>query len=354
MLFRPWRLAAGACLGAACATKWSGLYDIGAFLVLAYLWDVGARRTAGIRRPWLAALRRDSPALGLGLVVMPIVVYTASWTGWFLSPDGYDRHAKGSGIFGTLHSWIFYQSEQLNFHRHLSAGHPYKSSPLSWPVLGRPISFYYQSVPDGKAGCRSPGGCASEVLAIGTPAIWWVGLAALIACLAIWVGRRDWRAGLVVIGYLFNWLPWVAQPDRTMFLFYALPMLPFLVLGLTTVAQLVLGPRQASERRRTAGGIAVGAYVLIVLANFVFLYPILDGRGHPVVVLAGPHVVPGLDRVPAEAVRFAPARWVPGRRGHAGPAGGRQVRLPASSAAPVSAAGPGRPRRGRPVLCTFT
>ena len=148
-------------------------------------------------------------------------------------------------------------------------------------MLGRPISFYYQSVSSGQAGCRSPGGCASEVLAIGTPVIWWVGLAALIACLAIWVGRRDWRAGLVVIGYLFNWLPWVAQPGRTMFLFYALPMLPFLVLGLTTVAQLALGPRQASERRRTAGGIAVGAYVLIVLANFVFLYPILTAEVIP-------------------------------------------------------------------------
>ena len=46
-----------------------------------------------------------APPSGVGLVVMPIVVYTASWTGWFLSPDGYDRHAKGSGIIGTLHSW---------------------------------------------------------------------------------------------------------------------------------------------------------------------------------------------------------------------------------------------------------
>ena len=42
----------------------------------------------------------DNPALGLGLVVTPVVVYTASWTGWFLSPDGYYRHARGSGIFG--------------------------------------------------------------------------------------------------------------------------------------------------------------------------------------------------------------------------------------------------------------
>ena len=281
VLVRPWRLAAGACLGAACATKWSGLYDIGAFLVLAYLWDVGARRTAGIRRPWLAALRRDSPILAVGFIVAPIVVYTASWTGWFLSPDGYDRHAKGSGIFGTLHSWIFYQSEQLDFHRHLTAGHPYRSSPFSWLVLGRPISFYYQSVPYGQTGCKSQNGCASEVLALGTPAIWWVGLVALAACLVLWIGRRDWRAGLVVIGFLFSWVPWVAQPGRTMFLFYALPLLPFLVLGLTTVAQLVLGPREASERRRTVGGIAVGAYLLIVVANFVFLYPILAAEVIP-------------------------------------------------------------------------
>jgi 4-amino-4-deoxy-L-arabinose transferase-like glycosyltransferase len=47
--WRPWRLLAGFCLGAACATKWSGLYFLAVFGVMTLLWDMGARRTSCTR-----------------------------------------------------------------------------------------------------------------------------------------------------------------------------------------------------------------------------------------------------------------------------------------------------------------
>ncbi|MBO0836397.1 MAG: phospholipid carrier-dependent glycosyltransferase, partial [Actinobacteria bacterium] len=43
------RVAAGLCLGAACATKWSGLWFLVAFAGLALAWDLGTRRAAGYR-----------------------------------------------------------------------------------------------------------------------------------------------------------------------------------------------------------------------------------------------------------------------------------------------------------------
>ncbi|MGC5016893.1 phospholipid carrier-dependent glycosyltransferase, partial [Streptosporangium sp. DT93] len=49
---RPWRLAAGLCLGAACAVKWSGAFYLIAFAVLSLAWDAGARRAVGLRRPY--------------------------------------------------------------------------------------------------------------------------------------------------------------------------------------------------------------------------------------------------------------------------------------------------------------
>ncbi len=57
---RPWRLLAGVALGLACATKWSGIYFVAVFGLLTVLWDMGARRTAGVRRPWIGALVRDA------------------------------------------------------------------------------------------------------------------------------------------------------------------------------------------------------------------------------------------------------------------------------------------------------
>src|SRR5215813_9611416 len=43
------RVLAGVFLGLACATKWNGVWYIGAFAALAIAWDVGARRALGYR-----------------------------------------------------------------------------------------------------------------------------------------------------------------------------------------------------------------------------------------------------------------------------------------------------------------
>ena len=42
------RLAAGVCLGLACAWKWDGVWYVPAFFALTLAWDTGARRAAGL------------------------------------------------------------------------------------------------------------------------------------------------------------------------------------------------------------------------------------------------------------------------------------------------------------------
>src|SRR5258708_33919278 len=78
----------------------------------------------------------------------------------------------------------------LQFGLGLTAGHPYKSQPWNWLLLSRPVSFYYATPKT--CGAAS---CSQEVLAIGTPFIWYRANLALLACLAWWLIRRDWRAG---------------------------------------------------------------------------------------------------------------------------------------------------------------
>jgi dolichyl-phosphate-mannose--protein O-mannosyl transferase len=63
-----------------------------------------------------------------------------------------------------------------------------------------------------------------------------------------------------------------------MFLFYATPMLPFMVLSIVLVIGMIVGQADALPARRVLGAAAAGAYVLIVLANFYYLYPVLTGK----------------------------------------------------------------------------
>ncbi|MCK9893154.1 phospholipid carrier-dependent glycosyltransferase [Frankia sp. AgB32] len=278
---RPWRLACGVALGLSMGVKWSAVYSIIGFSALAIAWDIGARRTGGARRPVLGALRRDLPLWFAGFVVVPIVVFLATWTGWFVTDGGYDRHFYGNSFVDAWHGWWKYQMAVLKFHEGLDQGHAFASHPMSWLVMGRPVAYYYSSPAYGTQGCHDPAGCSREVLALGNPAVWWVGTASLIAMLVWWVTRRDWRAALVLVGFGSAFLPWLLFPNRTMFFFYALPCLPFLILGITSLAGLALGPRDASDARRLTGALSVGIYTIIVVLLFAYFYPILAAQVIP-------------------------------------------------------------------------
>ena len=284
-LRRPWLLAAGGCLGAAIATKWSGIYFLAVLGLLAFAWEVGARRTAGILRPFRAVLVRSAGPLVLALIVLPVLLCVASWFGWFHSDLGYDRQwaathpASGLGhaVPDVLRSWWQYHREIYGFHEGLASRHPYQSHPLGWLFLARPVSYYYpQAIGPGQFGC-TVASCSSEVLAIGTPAIWWASIFALLACTWLWASRRDWRAGAVVLLVLTGIAPWIRDDlhQRTMFLFYALPSVPFMCLALALCAGWALGPAGVSARRRTVAATAVGTYVSVVVINFAYFYPIL-------------------------------------------------------------------------------
>ncbi len=289
------RVGAGICLGAACASKWNGLWFLVAFAGLAIAWDLGARRAAGYER-WLPAGLRDVRWLPLTFGVIPAAVYTASWTGWFLNSSGYDRnwaaqHGNHTPIWSTIDSWYQYNHWMYQFGLGLSTFQSYRSNPLGWMILARPISFYWA-----EPRCSVSGGCASEVLAIGTPLIWWGGSLALLFCLGWWltglVGditfartpKRDWRAGAVLLGVAAGWFPWIwyAWHDhRTEFYYYAVAFDPFLVIAITLCLGLIIGPARAGPGRRAVGSVAAGGYLVAVLLNLAYIYPILTAEVIP-------------------------------------------------------------------------
>jgi dolichyl-phosphate-mannose--protein O-mannosyl transferase len=307
---RWWRVGTGLCLGALCSTKWSGLPFVALFALLALAWDAGARRVLGVRAPVRAALWRDGVHAAVAFLLLPVVVYTASYTGYFAAKTGWDRmyhHVEnGSGPVPTLRAWWHWHHDVLCFHENLqndphkdscsgnhddASHHSYESKPFGWLVLGRPVLFAYDSVKDGErtkdagpAGgqvCHAAGdsqGCSRTVLAVGTPALWWAGLLALLGCAGLFAARRDWRAGLMVALFTAGFVPWLGNTERVMFLFYALPLVPVFALSIVLVASYALGGPEAPRLRRmlAAGGAAI--LTLVVLADFFWLLPVLSGK----------------------------------------------------------------------------
>ncbi|MFD0470056.1 hypothetical protein ACFQ0B_18260 [Nonomuraea thailandensis] len=150
-----------------------------------------------------------------------------------------------------------------------------------------PVAFFYE----GKQNTCGVKDCSQAVLGVGTPVIWFGAVAALVALVAWYFSSRDWRAGAVLLAYAMGWLPWfyfAIADNRTMFLFYAIPMVPFMVLAITLCAGLLIGPSAAGIKdvtpmRRTLGAAVVGAFALLALINFWWLHPILSAELIPYV-----------------------------------------------------------------------
>lgn len=287
---RKWRVAAGVLIGLAGASKQDAIWYALAFIGLCVAWDIGARRTAGLRSYVRGAVVRDGKWLPLTLGVIPLIVYVLSWTGWFVTSTGYNRnYAQANGVnipvISQLYSLFNYHEQIVQFMTGLHARHPYMSQPWDWFFITRPVAFYWNSYTDpaglhaAKAGTTGP--WVQEVLAIGNPAIWWMSVPAMAFCLGWWLTRRDWRAGAALLGVAAGWVTWLPFVSRTKFYYYALEFEPFLIICIVLCLGLMIGPATARLARRVTGSLLAGVYVLAVLVLFWYFYPILAGKVIP-------------------------------------------------------------------------
>ncbi|TYL45363.1 phospholipid carrier-dependent glycosyltransferase [Nocardioides sp. BGMRC 2183] len=319
-LFRPWVLAAGVMFGLALGTKWSAAYPLAAFGLLCWLWSAGARRSFGIRHPVLKGAIMDGIPAFVHLVVVAALVYIATWGGWLAHADEYEEHLSStqyrqytgqghcaededsfvatgldpdrrwptaeepdaSGIgeaWQSLRSLWYYHQDAYTFHTHFlnCSTHFYESKPSGWLLMNRPVGVAVTNdIPPSNPGCDAAedSDCIRQVLLIGTPVLWWGGCIALLFAAAMWIGARDWRYGVAVVGTLSTWLPWMLYDDRPIFIFYAIAILPFVVMALTLAIGTLIGPSRQPSNRRTVGVVVSGAFVVLVLVNFAWFWPI--------------------------------------------------------------------------------
>lgn len=320
--WRPWLIASGLWWGLALGSKWSAAFPLAAFGVMVWLWTLSGRRSFGVpiaplrtvaltarwlrgHRPPLTgrtmiaikAAALDALPIAGYLVLIPLIVYVATWTGWLMHSGTYEQHLSNTqyGYWGSyvdhpahgfwpelvrpFRSLYHYHLSVLDFHTNglLDATHPYQSNPEGWLILNRPVGVDAQlNIAAGTQGCDATGGetCLRQVLLLGTPMLWWFGTAALVWSVLAWIGKRDWRYGVVVIGVAVTWLPWLRWDDRPIFSYYAILIEPFLILGAVLLLGEMLGRRDALPTRRAVGAIAAGTVVLAVVVNFGWFWPI--------------------------------------------------------------------------------
>ena len=220
-------------LGLGLGTKWSALYFIIAIAIYLFI--------------------RERRALISYVIVIPSV-YLISWSGWFLSSNGWDRQSSSNSLLSLFN----YHKEILNFHTGLETDHPYQASPWNWLILGRPTSFFY----DSPKNCGSDN-CAQEILAMGTPTIWWLGLISIFITIGYFIHRRDKSAGLILLALLSNYLPWLMFPERTTFYFYAIAFQPYLILAITFAIKEFLADSQGKRRVWVLSGFSLSALVFL-------------------------------------------------------------------------------------------
>ena len=249
------QVCAGVALGAAVASKWSGLLSLLGALSIAIAWEM-PNHPGSARERFNSALRARGSAFVFTFLVVPALVYATTYVGR-LEGDVGPMFWESGNWFRVLWDRQFDMFETQRYNPLVNAG---QSPAWSWPLMMRPFPFYFSEV----------SGTIREVMNVGSPVTWWSSLALVAVALLQWTrGRRRLVTGFVVAAVGWHYLPWllltVGRPG--VYLFYFLPVLPFLFLAPGwAIASL------ESVRSRLAAALATG---VVALGVFAWTYPLL-------------------------------------------------------------------------------
>lgn len=259
-----WLALGGVFFGAAAAVKWNYLYG-GAGLALLLLFALIRRwreaRAEG-QRGFASKLILTLMACVVLYIAVPVGIYAASYVPFFKATKAED---------GVNFDDLWQQQKSIyNYHKGVKEEHPFASKWYTWPLMLRPVWYY--------GGKDLEPGTAQSIAAMGNPAIWWGGLAAMVAAWAIavvswlkgWLRRKDHIVLTLTVAYLSFYVPWMVAPRSITFLYHYFPMVPLLILFLVWMFRW-LEERLRIGRWITYGGMAVTAFL------FLWFYPVYTG-----------------------------------------------------------------------------
>ena len=261
----------GITMGVACATKWIGIYAAAGLAVL-FFWTLYCRlRESKYIEGENPTVKNTILTLAFCVVffiIIPLVIYYFSYY-WHLRAEGL------SGFVAMLRPrWVKrvveIQKSMFSYHAGLGGDTHYFRSPwYQWPVIWWPM-WYYSGTG------YMPEGTISSISAMGNPAVWWFGLAAIIFLFVrVCLDRRARRNHLiVVISFASQFLSWVLVP-RSTFIYHYFASVPFIIMASALLLDAV---RRRSPRTFQACTVLLLASAAALFAMF---YPLESGLPCP-------------------------------------------------------------------------
>lgn len=139
------------------------------------------------------------------------------------------------------------------------ATHPYSSKWWTWPLLLRPVWYYW----------KDPGPAPGMVVGIwgsGNPPIWWAALPSLVLCAYYAIRERRLALIFVVAGWVIHLAPWVGI-GRTLFLYHYLPSLLFGMLALSWTLDRIWRGEGGSVERGLIGAALLTSILPVAMAT---------------------------------------------------------------------------------------
>ena len=248
-------LIAGVLLGLGAASKWAAFYTLAGVLVAALAVTAHAYASGRVGKggplDLLAGRGRNAAFLFLSFAVIPVAIYFAAYLPWFggpTAPYGWDLVELTKQMY-----W---------YHSGLTSPHPAASPWWSWPVVLKPVYWYFG---------QSDNGNNAYIYDAGNLVLFWGALVATVWCAIAAVRARSVTLGFVVFALLVQYVAW-APISRVLFFYHYFTALPFYLLALAA------GLGHLWETGRM--GRAVG-FLGVAAGAFVYFYPFVSGQPVP-------------------------------------------------------------------------
>jgi dolichyl-phosphate-mannose--protein O-mannosyl transferase len=295
---------AGIAFGASVGTKWNGLWFLsGAYLIWIAAWVIHLIHSFSNSKLFFTSPSSPSspssqtPLQNLTqlnifhmlfyLGIIPALIYSIIWI----------PHLQLDKTYG----FIAVHQQILKFHLQLGGNspnvHPYCAAWYKWPLMTRPMAYYYQTAASmteplpvmGPPLPANAGQVIYDVHAMGNPFLWWFGVAAMLFLIGMlvsqavihWVKEKrfsvpvtlsvdTWIALYLVINYAANLLPWV-KVTRCVFIYHYMCAVVFVFLAIAWFVDQCL---RSYYQQLRALGVTI---TFIILAAFIFWMPIYLG-----------------------------------------------------------------------------
>lgn len=233
-------LLSGIFFGLSICVKWTGFLG-GLALAILYFTNLFKNK------------RKILPAILKGFaffVFIPLIFYI---TVYLIYPDNQVTYTDSPKDIITQTEAIY------TYHSKLEEPHFFSSKWYTWPLSYKPVWYYTNETSTTTHG---------TITGLGNIVIWWMGIISLPYLIYMIIKKKDKTSYWILITILSLWLPYIFI-GRVMFLYHYFPVLPFIMLAVTTFIK--------GLEEKTKNKYIMPIYLVLVVIFFIIYFPVISG-----------------------------------------------------------------------------